>query len=434
MSVGEINQAKPARFHYAWVVVAVAFVTFLVAAGIRSAPTVLIVPLEDAFGWSRAEISFAVGVQLMVYGLIGPFAAGLAERFGVRATLMGAIALTALSFGATVTVSAPWHLSLVWGIGTGLGTGAAALVLAAIIANRWFSARRGLALGILTASAAGGQLVFLPLIADVTARFGWHAAVGIACLVALAVLPLLFFFMRDRPADLGLKPYGVPANAPAEPLHRRVNPFMDAFQALGEAVRNRDFWLLSGSFFVCGATTFGFMGTHFIPACLDHGIGETSAANLMASMGILALVGTMASGWLTDRFDSRRLLCGYYAVRGVSFFFIPYALDNSFWGLVFLALFNGLDYITTVPPTMRLTTSIFGVQRAGTVYGWIMVTHQVGAASFAYAGGVLRTDLGDYSSAFILSGFLCLIAAIVVLRIAKPTAPVPRPALATAGA
>jgi len=428
----ELEPARPAGLHYAWVVAAVAFVTFLVAAGIRSAPTVLIVPLEDEFGWSRADISFAVGVQLLLYGLIGPFAAALAERFGLRVTLLAAIALTALSFGGTVAVSAPWQLSLVWGAGTGLGTGAAALVLAAIIANRWFAARRGLALGLLTASAAGGQLVFLPLIAGLTALLGWRGAVLVAAVIAAAVLPLLFLLMRDRPSDVGLRAYGTPANAPPEPPHRTVNPLTDAFMTLGDAVRNRDFWLLSASFFVCGATTFGFMGTHFIPACLDHGIAEGSAANLMASMGVFALIGTTLSGWLTDRFDSRWLLCWYYALRGASLFFIPYALDNSFWGLILLGLFNGLDYVTTVPATMRLTTGIFGMQRAGIVYGWIMVVHQVGAASFAYAGGVLRTDLGNYTGAFILSGVMCLIAALVVLGVAKP--PALRPALAAAEA
>lgn len=426
------DTARPAGLHYAWVVAAVAFVTFLVAAGIRSAPTVLIVPLEDEFGWSRADISFAVGVQLLLYGLIGPFAAALAERFGLRATLLGALALTAVSFAGTVGVSAPWHLSVVWGIGTGLGTGAAALVLAAIIANRWFAARRGLALGLLTASAAGGQLVFLPLIAGVTAFLGWRSAVLVASALAVATLPLLYLMMRDRPSDLGLRPYGMPADAPPEPPHRLVNPITVAFMTLGDCVRSRDFWLLSASFFVCGATTFGFMGTHFIPACLDHGIAEGSAANLMASMGVFALIGTTLSGWLTDRFDSRWLLCWYYALRGASLFFIPYALDNTFWGLILLGLFNGLDYVTTVPATMRLTAGIFGVQRAGIVYGWIMVVHQVGAASFAYLGGVLRTDLGDYTGAFILSGVLCLGAALVVLGVAKP--PALRPALAVAEA
>jgi predicted MFS family arabinose efflux permease len=231
---------------------------------------------------------------------------------------------------------------------------------------------------------------------------------------------------------VGLRAYGVPANAPPERPHRPVNALMATFQALGDAVGNRDFWLLSSSFFVCGATTFGFMGTHFIPACLDHGVAQGTAANLMAAMGVLSLIGTMISGWLTDRFDSRFLLCGYYAVRGASFFFIPYALDNSFTGLVFLALFNGFDYITTVPATMRLTTSIFGLQRAGIVYGWIMVVHQVGAAIFAYAAGVLRTDLGNYGGAFILSGILCLLAALVVLGVAKP--PALRPALVAAEA
>ncbi|HUZ75195.1 MAG TPA: MFS transporter [Stellaceae bacterium] len=434
MTAGNTDAARPWGVHYAWVVVAVAFVTFLVAAGIRSAPTVLIVPLENEFGWSRADISFAIGVQLLCYGLIGPFAAGLAERFGLRVTLLGAIALTALSFGTTVLVSAPWQLVLVWGLGSGIGTGAAALVLAAIIANRWFVARRGFALGVLTASAAGGQLVFLPLIAYVTAALGWRAAVGIASLIALVVLPPVFFLMRDRPADVGLRPYGVPEDAPAEPPVRRANPITAAFLALGDAVRSRDFWLLSGSFFVCGATTFGLMGTHFIPACLDHGIPEETAANVVASMGICALIGTTVSGWLTDRFDSRRLLCGYYALRGVSLLFLPYALDNSFWGLIAIGLFNGLDWITTVPPTMRLTTSIFGVQRAGIIYGWVMVMHQFGAAVFAFAAGVLRTESGTYSSAFIISSGFCLAAALLVLRIARPPAASSRPVLATAEA
>ncbi|HZT50843.1 MAG TPA: MFS transporter [Stellaceae bacterium] len=434
MAGGETRTARPARFHYAWVVVAIGFVTFLAAAGIRSAPTVLIVPLEEEFGWTRADISFAVGLQLLIYGLVGPFAAGIAERFGLRVTLLGAIALSVVSFGATALVSAPWHLALVWGVGTGLGTGAAALVLAAIIANRWFFARRGLALGVLTASAAGGQLVFLPVMAAVIGRFGWRPAIAVACAGAMVALPLLYFFMRDRPSDLGLRALGTPADAPPEPPRQRGNPFAATFLALGDVLGRRDFWLLSMSFFVCGATTFGFMGTHFIPACLDHGITEESAANLMASMGVFALLGTLLSGALTDRFDSRHLLCGYYGLRGLSLFFIPYALDNTFLGLVFLGLFNGLDYVATVPPTMRLTTSIFGLERAGIVYGWIMVVHQFGAAAAAYAAGLLRTELGNYTSAFILSGVLCLGAAAIVLRVGRPPAASPRPALATAEA
>jgi sugar phosphate permease len=427
------HRAKP-QAHYAWMIVGVAFVTFLVSAGVRSAPSVLIVPLEQEFGWSRASISFAIGVQLLVYGLIGPFSAGLVDRFGLRRTLMGAITVTALSFSGTLLVSEPWHLAIVWGIGNGLGTGCAALVLAAVIANRWFVARRGIAIGVLTGSAAMGQLIFLPLLANIVTHFGWRPSVWTACIAAACVLPLIALLMYDRPADLGLKPYGVPADAPDPVVPPRANPFTAAFAALGEASGSRDFWLLSASFFVCGATTFGLIGTHFIPLCLDHGFTEGVAADMLAAMGVCNVVGTLASGWLTDRFDSRYLLCWYYALRGVSLLFLPYAFDYSFWGLAAFGLFYGFDWITTVPPTVRLTSSIFGLQKSGIVYGWIMVMHQIGAAVFAYASGLFRTQFGNYDGAMVVSGALCMVAAVLVLRIGRPQAAAPRPALATGGA
>jgi sugar phosphate permease len=424
--------AKKVGYHYAWTVVFVAFLALLVSAGLRSAPTVLIVPLERAFGWSRATVSFAVGFQLLIYGLIGPFSAGLVDRFGLRRTIFCALSLAVLSFGTTMFVSTPWQLVLIWGFGTGLGTGCAALVLAAIIANRWFVKGRGIAMGIMTASAATGQLIFLPLLANIITRFGWQTSVIVACAVGSACLPLVLFLMRDHPADLGLRPYGIPADAPDEPPPPRANPITAAFAVLGEVVGSRDFWLLSTSFFVCGATTFGLIGTHFIPACLDHGIPEGTAANILAAMGVCNVIGTLASGWLTDRFDSRWLLFWYYGFRGVSLFFLPYAFDLSFWGLPVFGLLYGFDWITTVPPTVRLASSIFGLQRAGIVYGWIMVMHQLGAAVFAYAAGVVRTEFGDYYAADLVSGVICLAAALLVLRIGRPTRASLRPALAGA--
>jgi sugar phosphate permease len=429
---GDGDGAKPPRFHYAWTITAVAFVTFLVAAGIRSAPSVLIVPLEQEFGWSRSAISFAIGVQLLVYGLIGPFSAGLVDRFGLRKVLLGALLVMIVSFGGTLGISQSWQLSLVWGVGTGLGTGCAALVLAAVIANRWFVARRGIAIGVMTGSAATGQLIFLPLLANIVTHFGWRPSIWVACAAAAAVLPLVFFLVYDRPSDVGLKPYGVPRDTPDEPLPQRANPFTASFSALGEAIGSRDFWLLSASFFVCGASTFGLVGTHFIPACLDHGISAAGAADILAAMGICNVIGTLASGWLTDRFDSRYLLFWYYGLRGLSLLFLPYAFDQSYWGLGLFGLFYGFDWITTVPPTVRLTSSIFGVRKAGIIYGWIMVMHQIGAAVFAYASGVLRTDLGTYDGAFIASGAICIVAALLVLRIGRPQAATPRPALAGA--
>ncbi|HXQ51154.1 MAG TPA: MFS transporter [Stellaceae bacterium] len=424
--------AKPARFHYAWMIVAVAFLAFLAAAGVRSAPAVFIIPLEQEFGWSRATLSFAVGMQLLVYGLIGPFSAGLVDRFGLRKTMLCALSLTTVSFAGTLLVSSPWTLTLVWGLGVGLGTGSAALVLGAIIANRWFAARRSLAVGIMTGSAATGQLIFLPLLAAIVTHFGWRAAVMAASAIAASVLPLLYFLMRNKPSDVGLRPYGLAEDAPDLPQPPRANPFTSAISVLGEVAVSRDFWLISASFFVCGATTFGLIGTHFIPACLDHGISAATGADILAAMGVFNIVGTVASGWLTDRFDPRHLLCWFFAVRGVSLFFLPYAFDLPVWGLGAFGVFYGLDWITTVPPTVRLTTNIFGLQKAGIVYGWIMVTHQLGAAVFAYASGVLRTDSGDYYSAFIVSGAICLIAAVLVLRIGRPTRAAERPVLAGA--
>ena len=424
--------ARKTRLHYAWIVTAVAFLTFLVAAGVRSAPTVLIVPLEQQFGWDRATISFAIGIQLLIYGFIGPFSAGLVDRFGLRKMLLGAVTLTIAGFGGTLLASKPWHLWLAWGVGSGLGTGSAALVLAAVIANRWFVAHRGIAIGVMTGSAATGQLIFLPLLAAIVQQFGWRASVWTACALAALALPLIFIFMRDRPRDVGLKPLGAPEDAPDEPLPPRINPIAVVFAVFGEVIQSRDFWLLSATFFVCGASTFGLIGTHFIPACLDHGIPENTSADMLAAMGVCNVVGTLASGWLTDRFDSRILLFWYYGLRGLSLLFLPFAFDYSYWGLGLFGLFYGFDWITTVPPTVRLTSNIFGLGKAGIVYGWIMVMHQIGAAVFAYASGLMRTDFGDYNGAFVLSGAICIIAAFLVLRVGRRSPERPRPAFAGA--
>jgi sugar phosphate permease len=425
-----------AHLHYGWIVLGITFLVLLVSAGIRAAPTVLIVPLEHEFGWTRAAVSFAIAVQLLVYGLVGPFAAGLMDRFGVRRTMVGSLWLMLVGFGLTPFVGKSWELLPLWGLAAGAGTGAAAIVMAAVVANRWFHERRGLVMGLLTGSAAAGQLLFLPLLANIVVDFGWRLSVVVACAVVVITIPPAMLLMRDNPADLGLKPYGQPADAPDAPPPSRANPVSAAFSTLGAGMASRDFWLLSGSFFVCGASTIGLIGTHFIPACLDHGIPEATAAGILAAMGVCNFLGTTASGWLSDRFDSRHLLFWYYALRGLSLLFLPYAFDLSFWGLALFSLFYGLDWIATVPPTVRLTSDVFGLGRAGMMYGWIMVMHQVGSAVAAYGSGLLRTYRGDYFDAFIAAGVLCFIAAVLVLGVGRrsPDRPASRPVLATAEA
>jgi len=405
------------RVHPAWVVAGCTFLVLLVAAGIRSVPGVLIVPLETEFGWSRATIGFAVAVNIALYGLIGPFAAALIERFGLRRTVGTALAVIALGVALTPFMRASWQLVGLWGVVVGGGSGVTALVLATTVASRWFSTRRGLVVGALTASTATGQLVFLPLLAYLAEHVGWRwVSVLIASVAAVLIVPVLAF-MRDRPSDLGIPPYGGTAVVARVPP--TVNPAVRALRALRTGAGSRDFWLLGGSFFVCGASTNGLIGTHLIPACVDHGIPEVMAASLLAAMGMFDMVGTTLSGWLSDRWDNRMLLAWYYGLRGLSLLFLPFAFDVGFEGAGYVglgvfAVFYGLDWIATVPPTVRLAARCFGDENAPVMFGWIAAMHQLGAAAAAWSAGLVRVGTGSYLAAFMAAGALCLVASVLV--------------------
>ncbi len=417
------------KLHYAWVVAAVTFLTLLVAAGLRSTPGVLIVPLEAEFGWSRATISFAVGLNIFLYGLIGPFAAAVMDRFGLRRTMLGALALIAAGVALTPLMTRPWQLVLLWGVVVGIGSGSTALVLGATVVARWFAARRGLVMGLLTASTATGQLIFLPVLASLAENYGWRSVSLTVAGFAVALFPVVALVMRDRPEDIGLSRYGAAADE-SRAVATRGNPIARALGALRDGLRSRDFWLLAGSFFICGASTNGLVGTHLIPACLDHGIPQVAGASLLAAMGVFDLVGTTLSGWLSDRWSNRGLLAWYYGLRGLSLIYLPFAFDVSFYGLSLFAVFYGLDWIATVPPTIRLATRAFGNEQGPIMFGWIAAAHQLGAALAAFAAGALRVELGTYLQAFMLSGLLCLVAALMVLFIggSRRMVPIPVPA------
>ena len=412
---------QPSRkVHYAWVVAGAVFVVLLCTAGVRAAPSVLIVPLEREFGWSRALVSGAVSLNLVLYGLMGPFAAALMRTFGIRRTTMISLSIIAVGVALTQFMSAPWQLFLFWGLLVGLGTGTTAMVLGATVVNRWFVARQGLVMGLLTASAATGQLIFLPLFAALVEQHGWRSVSRIIPTVVVLVIVLVALLVRDHPAQVGLRPYGAgpgAEEAEAPPTH----PLRNAFGALGRAAGKRDFWLLAGSFFICGATTNGLVGTHLVPACMDHGIPEVRAAGLLAMMGVFDLVGTTASGWLSDRFDSRWLLFWYYGLRGLALLYLPSAFDMSFLGLPLFAVFYGLDWIATVPPTVRLTTQTVGPADGPIVFGWIVAAHQVGAGIGALGAGVVRTRLETYTPAWVTAGLICIAASMLVLRIGRGT-------------
>jgi MFS family permease len=406
-----------ARLYYGWYVAAVTFLAIAVAAGVRSAPTMFVLPLEFEFHWSAATISVAIALGLLLYGLIGPFAAALMERIGVRRTVAGALVLLAVSSLLSVGITAPWQLIALWGICSGTGTGVISLALGATVANRWFEARRGLVMGVFASGTATGQLAFLPLFGVIIHSNGWRPCALILAAVCLALVPFFVIVSRERPGDLGLPKLG---KSEPEPAHiAATNPLARAFSALGDGVRSRDFWLLAGSFAICGASTNGLIGTHLVPACGDHGIPETRAAGLLAAMGVFNLIGTTASGWLSDRYDARLLLFAYYGLRGLSLLFLPYAFSAQAVGLPIFAVFYGLEWIASVPPTLKLANASFGVGRGAVMFAWLSAIHQVGSASIAFGAGAIRTATGDYTPAFVTSGLLCLVGAALVLFVGR---------------
>ncbi|WP_069461820.1 MFS transporter [Actinacidiphila rubida] len=431
VSAAPSDAARRPRFglHRAWAVAGVTFVALVGAAAFASLPGLLIDPLHTEFGWSRGMIGLAVSLNLALYGLTAPFAAALMDRFGMRVVVACALATIALGSGLTVWMTQSWQLVLCWGLLVGLGSGSMALAFAATVTNRWFVAKRGLVTGMLTAGGAAGQLVFLPLLSWITEHHGWRPAAATVSVAALAVVPFVWFLLRDHPADVGLAPYGatqfVPKPVPASGSALR------AVKALREASRTGTFWLLAGTFAICGASTNGLVKTHFVPAAHDHGLPVTTAASLLAVIGVFDIAGTVASGWFTDRISPRRLLAIYYGLRGLSLMFLPMLLSDSIHPpMVLFIVFYGLDWVATVPPTIALCREHYG-ENSAIVFGWVLASHQVGAALVAYLGGVARDALGSYDVVWYTSGALCGIAALMSLVIRRrPVVAVPAVALA----
>jgi MFS family permease len=412
------------RIHPAWIAALVTFFTLVATSGFRAAPSVLIVPLQSAFGWSRSSISSAVSINVLVYGLTAPFAAALMERFGIRRVVM--IALTVVGTGAWCTqyITHPWHLVILWGLIVGGGTGSMALVFAASVANRWFIKRRGLVVGILTASSAAGNLIFLPGLSRLVSHYGWESVSITVALGAYLMVPMIFLFLKESPLHAAVKPYGAPEDY-EYPEKIKRNAGKEAIDTLREASHIKDFWLLCGSFFVCGLSTSGLIGTHFIPAATDHGMAMNTAAGLLALVGIFDVIGTMASGWLTDRVDPVKLLFFYYFLRGLSLFLLPSILFRSVHPstLVFV-IFYGLDWVATVPPTVILCRRVLGAAQGSVVYGWVFAFHQIGGSIAALGAAIIHDKLGNYAAAFYGAAVLCLVASYAVLQMTKQDATV----------
>jgi len=406
---------KRGKVHYAWIVLTITFLALFMSAGVRSMPSILMIPFEKEFGWERGSISTVISVGILLYGLVGPFSAALLAKFGIRRMMLVSMLVLSISLALTPLMTSLWQFHVLWGGLTGISTGMMANVLGVTVANRWFSERKGLVVGLLTASAATGQLLFLPLLANIMVKYGWSFAMYMAAGLTVVVLVVTAVGMRDHPSDVGLPAYGDDRIERPQPF--RGNLFLSPLAALREALRSRTFWLLAGTFFFCGFSTNGLIGAHLIAACGDYGIPEVMAAGLLALMGLFDLAGTTLSGWLTDRFDARRLLFWYYSLRGLSLMFLPYALSAGPTYLMIFSVFYGLDWIATVPPTVKLASQHFGKEKAGMVLGWIFVAHQLGASSATIFAGLTRDSMGSYTGAFLIAGLICIIAALMSLKI-----------------
>jgi len=408
--------------HYGWAAVGSTFLLMLATAGAMGSAGVIIVPLEKEFGWSAADISTALAIRIALFGLIGPFAAAFINRFGVRSVVIAAIAMIVVGALATTAMTQVWQLVAFWGVVVGLGTGMTALVLGATIATRWFAARRGLAVGMLTASSATGQLIFLPIMARLADAYGWRSALAFVVAMLLAAGAVALLVLRDRPFDVGLAPYGERALQPPPKQDLAFGAMlMSPIRALYDARTSRTFWVLFMTFFVCGLSTNGLIQTHWIALCGDYGIAPVSAAGALAAIGVFDFVGTLASGWLSDHYDNRWLLFMYYGLRGVSLIALPFT-GFSVVGLSAFAVFYGLDWVATVPPTVRLTAARFGAERANLVFGWVFAGHMLGAAAAAFGAGAARTELATYLPALYVAGVACVIAAALVLTLGRPRA------------
>ena len=409
------------RVHYAWVVFVVAFITLLGAAGFRSTPGILIDPLNDEFGWSRATVGTAVSINMLLFGFIGPFAAALQGRYGLRRVTIAALLIISSGALLTTQMSSPWHLYLLWGVVVGTGSGCMASVFASTVASRWFVGRRGLVTGVLTAASASGQLVFLPVLTRLAENHGWRSVGTTIAVCALSVVPVVALFLRNKPSDMGLVPYGADETyCEPEPI---AQPIRTALHAFGSARRSGVFWVLWGSFLVCGLSTNGLVQTHFLSAAHDHAMSSSVAAGYLALIGVFDVVGTILSGWLTDRYDPAKLLMAYYLLRGVSLMVLDPVLDARGAGLLSFMVFYGLDWVATVPPTVALCVDRFGVRQGPLVYGWVFAGHQVGAAIAAWGAGELRDRTGSYKSAFVIAGVCCVVAAVGSARLRRQPTP-----------
>ncbi|WP_032793682.1 MULTISPECIES: MFS transporter [Streptomyces] len=411
-------RAREPRFHRAWVIAVVAGAAIVTAGAFTTVPGLLVTPLHENYAWDRGQIALAASVNMILFGLTAPFAAALMDRVGIRRVVVGALLLVSAGALLTSFMSQPWQLVAYWGVLIGLGSGCLTMTFAASITADWFDKRRGLVTGALSSSSHLGQLIFLPLLAWSVDRFDWRPPVVTLAFVALAVAALVFLLLRDHPADVGAKPYGATEFVPKP--DRVPGAARRTIAVLVAALRTGPFWLLAGMFVICGASTNGIMWSNWAPAAHDHGMAVTAAASMLSLIGIFSALGAIFSGWLTDRFDPRRLLTVYFAIRALTLLALPLVFTSTVTVLMIaFVVVYGLVDVATVPPVIELSRRVYG-EDGPIVFGWANSAHQLGAGASAFLGATARDLFGTYDVVWTALSVACVVAALMALVVRAP--------------
>ncbi|EHM25492.1 major facilitator superfamily permease [Streptomyces sp. W007] len=396
----------------------VAGAAIVTAGAFTTVPGLLVTPLHENYAWDRGQIALAASVNMILFGLTAPFAAALMDRVGIRRVVVGALLLVSAGALLTSFMSQPWQLVAYWGVLIGLGSGCLTMTFAASITADWFDKRRGLVTGALSSSSHLGQLIFLPLLAWSVDRFDWRPPVVTLAFVALAVAALVFLLLRDHPADVGAKPYGATEFVPKP--DRVPGAARRTIAVLVAALRTGPFWLLAGMFVICGASTNGIMWSNWAPAAHDHGMAVTAAASMLSLIGIFSALGAIFSGWLTDRFDPRRLLTVYFAIRALTLLALPLVFTSTVTVLMIaFVVVYGLVDVATVPPVIELSRRVYG-EDGPIVFGWANSAHQLGAGASAFLGATARDLFGTYDVVWTALSVACVVAALMALVVRAP--------------
>jgi MFS family permease len=414
------------HIHYAWIILGLAFLALLSAQGVRLSFGAFIAPWENEFSTNRGIISLVAFISYAVFGFSQPIIGRLIDQYGVRTILSYSVLLIGISTILTFFATTPWQLMIIYGFIASIGFGGASNVAGSVAITNWFVEKRGFAVGLMSAGTAGGQLLLVPLSLFLINELGWKLTVVVLGLfLVIVVFPLLLIFLRTHPSEKNSTPLGAKESIPLADSENKKEVNTVSIITL---LKKKEFLFLLLPFFVCGVTTSGLIDTHLIPFAQYCGISTTVTGTAVSLLAAFNITGTIFSGYLADRFSCRIMLTFLYGSRALTIVFLllligepimmGFFLSESYLLVIFAISFGIVDF-ATVAPTVKLATEYFRGLSVGVIFGWLFLSHQLGAAIGAYLPGVLFDITGNYTSSFIYSLLLLIGASCLCFMLPK---------------